>query len=53
MQDFYIIKILFFTTMAFVFTIAWTPILTNFLYKYKLGKQIRDEIGRASCRERV
>jgi len=43
MQDFYIIKILFFTTMAFVFTIAWTPILTNFLYKYKLGKQIRDD----------
>ncbi|MFH0891997.1 MAG: phospho-N-acetylmuramoyl-pentapeptide-transferase [Candidatus Falkowbacteria bacterium] len=43
MQDFYIIKILFFTTMAFVFTIAWTPLLTHFLYKYKLGKQIRDD----------
>lgn len=43
MQDFYIIKILFFTTMAFVFTIAWTPLLTHFLYKYKMGKQIRDD----------
>lgn len=27
--------------MAFVFTIAWTPLLTHFLYKYKLGKNIR------------
>ena len=41
MLDFYIIKILLLTTMAFVFTIAWTPALTHFLYKYKLGKQIR------------
>lgn len=43
MQDFYIIKILFFTTFAFVFTVAWTPLFTHFLYKYKLGKQIRDD----------
>ena len=43
MEDFYIIKILFFTTLAFVFTILWTPLLTHFLYKYKLGKQIRDD----------
>ncbi len=41
MTDFYIIKILFLTTLAFIFTFAWTPILTHFLYKYKLGKQIR------------
>jgi phospho-N-acetylmuramoyl-pentapeptide-transferase len=41
MQDFYIIKILFLTTLAFVFTVSWTPLLTHFLYKYKLGKQIR------------
>jgi len=42
MTDFYIIKILLLTTLAFIFTIAWTPILTYFLYKYKLGKQIRN-----------
>ncbi|MCK4553840.1 phospho-N-acetylmuramoyl-pentapeptide-transferase [Candidatus Parcubacteria bacterium] len=42
MIDFYIIKILFLTTLAFIFTVAWTPLLTHFLYKYKLGKQIRN-----------
>ncbi|MCD4762137.1 phospho-N-acetylmuramoyl-pentapeptide-transferase [bacterium] len=36
-------KILFFSILAFVFTIAWTPLLTNFLYKHKIGKQIRDD----------
>lgn len=41
MQDFYIIKILFLSTLAFLFTIAWTPLLTHFLYKYKMGKAIR------------
>ncbi len=43
MTDFYTIKLLFFTTLAFVFTVSWTPLLTHFLYKYKLGKQIRDD----------
>lgn len=43
MEDFFIIKILFLSTLAFVFTIAWTPILTHFLYKYKMGKHIRDD----------
>lgn len=42
MLEFYIIKTLFLATLAFVFTILWTPLLTNFLYKYKLGKQIRN-----------
>ena len=42
MQTFYVIKILFFTTLAFTFTWAWTPLLTHFLYKYKLGKRIRN-----------
>lgn len=37
-----IIKILFLATLAFVFTILWTPLLTNFLYKNKLGKKIRN-----------
>lgn len=43
MFDFYIIKILFLTTTAFIFTILWTPILTYFLYKNKFGKSIRNE----------
>lgn len=42
-EIFPIIKILFFATIAFVVAIAWTPVLTHFLYKYKLGKKIRDE----------
>ncbi len=41
-MNFYLIKILFLTTLAFVFTMAWTPLLTHFLYKYKLGKTIRN-----------
>jgi phospho-N-acetylmuramoyl-pentapeptide-transferase len=36
-----IIKIFFLTAIAFVVTIVWTPLLTHFLYKYKLGKTIR------------
>src|SRR6056297_40783 len=39
---FYIIKVLFLTIAAFIFTVAWTPLLTHFLYKYKLGKKIRN-----------
>lgn len=35
------VKILFLTLFAFSATILWTPLLTHFLYKYKLGKQIR------------
>lgn len=41
-EEFYIIKILFLTTLAFVLAISWTPVLTHFLYKYKLGKNIRN-----------
>jgi len=43
MDYFPVIKILFFSALAFVITIAWTPILTHFLYKYKLGKRIRND----------
>ena len=43
MESFYIIKILFFTTLSFIFAILCTPIMTHFLYKYKMGKQIRDD----------
>lgn len=39
----FIIKILFLTTISFLVAILWTPLLTRFLYKNKLGKQIRDE----------
>jgi phospho-N-acetylmuramoyl-pentapeptide-transferase len=41
-MEFYIIKILFFSTLAFVFAIFLAPVLTHFLYKYKLGKKIRN-----------
>jgi phospho-N-acetylmuramoyl-pentapeptide-transferase len=43
MQNFEIIKIFFLTTISFIIAFAWTPALTHFLFKYKLGKQIRDE----------
>lgn len=42
-EIFPIIKILFFTALAFIVAIIWTPILKHFLYKYKLGKKIRAE----------
>lgn len=42
MNEFNVIKILFLSAAAFVFTIAWTPALTHFLFKYKIGKQIRN-----------
>lgn len=37
-----IIRILFFSAVSFVFAIFATPLLTHFLYKYKLGKKIRN-----------
>ena len=39
--EFYVIKIFFLSFISFVLAIGWTPVLTHFLYKYKLGKQIR------------
>jgi len=42
LENFLIIKIFFLTAMSFVVAIFLTPPLTHFLYKYKLGKQIRD-----------
>ena len=42
MLGFYLIKILFFSVLAFAVAFLLTPILTHFLYKYKLGKQIRN-----------
>jgi len=40
--NFFIIKIFLLTTVSFLLTLAWTPLLTGFLYKYGLGKGIRD-----------
>jgi phospho-N-acetylmuramoyl-pentapeptide-transferase len=42
MQEVYIIVILILSTLAFIFTLGWTPFLTHFLYKHKIGKQIRN-----------
>ncbi|MFH1366719.1 MAG: phospho-N-acetylmuramoyl-pentapeptide-transferase [Patescibacteria group bacterium] len=44
-SNFNIIKIFVLTTVSFVVTVLWTPLLTHYLYKYKLGKQIRNEEG--------
>lgn len=38
-----IIKILGIAAVAFVIALFFTPILTHFLYKYRLGKRIRNE----------
>ncbi|RJR31031.1 phospho-N-acetylmuramoyl-pentapeptide-transferase [Candidatus Parcubacteria bacterium] len=43
MTNYYIVKIFLLATLSFVVTMLWTPALTHILYKYKLGKQIRDE----------
>lgn len=42
MLEFYIIKILFFSTLAFILAVTITPLLTHYLYKYNLGKKIRN-----------
>ena len=42
MEVFIIIKIIVLTTLTFLLAIALTPLLTHFLYKYKIGKKIRD-----------
>lgn len=41
MITYQIIQILFLTSLAFVAAFLFTPIMTHFLYKYKLGKKIR------------
>ncbi len=40
-MDFYVVKISFLFFISFILAVLWTPLLTHFLYKYKLGKQIR------------
>ena len=46
MDGFQIVRLIVLVAVTFVVAIAWTPLLTHILYKYKLGKQIRSE-GRA------
>jgi phospho-N-acetylmuramoyl-pentapeptide-transferase len=41
-MNFYIIKILLLSSLSFATAIALTPLLTHFLFKYKLGKSIRN-----------
>ncbi|MAG28681.1 phospho-N-acetylmuramoyl-pentapeptide-transferase [bacterium] len=38
-----VIKIFILTSLAFAAAIGLTPVLSHFLYKYKLGKSIRDK----------
>ncbi len=42
MLEFQIVRVILLATLAFIFALLATPILTNFLYKYKLGKKIRN-----------
>ncbi len=42
-QIFIAIRILVLMGFAFIFTIAWTPLFTRLLFRYRLGKQIRTE----------
>ncbi len=44
LESFVMIKILLLSTTAFVVAMIWTPLLTHFLYKYKLGKSIRSAV---------
>lgn len=42
LDPFIVAKILMLTTLSFVVAILWTPLLTNLLYKWKMGKSLRD-----------
>jgi len=41
-ENFEVIKIFILAILSFVIAILFTPILTHFLYKYNLGKRIRE-----------
>ncbi|MBI2099106.1 phospho-N-acetylmuramoyl-pentapeptide-transferase [Candidatus Uhrbacteria bacterium] len=43
MTSYDIVKIFVLATASFLAAILWTPFLTRFLHRHKLGKQIRDE----------
>ncbi|MDD4995648.1 MAG: phospho-N-acetylmuramoyl-pentapeptide-transferase [Patescibacteria group bacterium] len=42
MDSFQVIRIFALTAISFALAMLWTPGLTHFLYKYKMGKRIRD-----------
>ncbi|MFA6131242.1 MAG: phospho-N-acetylmuramoyl-pentapeptide-transferase [Patescibacteria group bacterium] len=42
-DTFLIAKILTLATLAFLLTVLWTPALTHFLYRYRLGKSLREK----------
>lgn len=35
-------RVFWLAVLSFLIAIAWTPVFTNFLYKHKIGKRIRD-----------
>ena len=41
-ESYYIVKMLILSSLAFVFAMAWTPLLTHLLYKYRMGKNLRE-----------
>jgi len=43
-ENFIITKIFVLTTMSFLLAIIWTPVLIHYLYKFKIGKKIRNEL---------
>lgn len=46
MDSIVVVKILFLTTLSFVIAMACTPLLTHYLYKYRLGKNIRNDLSK-------
>ncbi|PIT90705.1 MAG: phospho-N-acetylmuramoyl-pentapeptide-transferase [Candidatus Komeilibacteria bacterium CG10_big_fil_rev_8_21_14_0_10_41_13] len=42
LEHYLVIKIFLLTSVSFILAVLITPILTHFLYKHKLGKQIRE-----------
>lgn len=38
-----VIKVLFLSSLSFVIAVLLTPIMTHFLFKYRIGKQIRND----------
>ena len=43
MSNYLILRVFILTTISFIVAFSWTPLLTHFLYKFRLGKSIRDE----------
>lgn len=41
-----VINILFFTSASFLLAFAATPVFTHFLFKYRLGKNIRNDLSK-------